>query len=391
MMLKRGLLQTFKYLNNKPVSAFDGSAQYLHIATAESEGLLEVEVTIATDARQQLFAALSALCTSQNGGAVAAAWNEEREAVLAEALETLEGHAVAHMKHRLTTDAQETVLRSVSDSFAHRIECIPYSPDPDPNNPHRGDTPSVLALSAGAGEPRKDDIRAVFLDRQGRMRESTTFETLATVGERRPQEEQERAGNARDNFKSLVRTRQPTVIVVGGWTVRTRGLLADVRRIVEEELLETPVIMVEDTTARLYRHSAEAHAEFSAMHEVARYCVGLARYVQCPAASYAALSQAQLESVRFDANQKYVPAEKLRFELEQVLVSVVNYTGMDLNRAVRNPYYQKQLPYLAGLGPRKAHMLVDKLTSIVGFLSLTVLNLTLLTVWMIGRHASGPS
>lgn len=51
--------------------------------------------------------------------------------------------------------------------------------------------------------------------------------------------------------------------------------------------------------------------------------------------------------------------------LERVLVDVVNKVGVDINRAVTDSYYQHLLPYICGLGPRKAQVLVKKIASMV--------------------------
>jgi transcription elongation factor SPT6 len=40
--------------------------------------------------------------------------------------------------------------------------------------------------------------------------------------------------------------------------------------------------------------------------------------------------------------------------LERALVNIVNTVGVDINRAVSDPYHQLLLPYIAGIGPRKS-------------------------------------
>lgn len=363
----------FKWLKEKPLASFEGTPLFLKLAAAEQEGLIEINFRAESQsahhpdrqvALHERFAeGLSNIFFSAGQSEIAEDWNQWRLAILNEATQSLMDHASAWLRSKLVKDAQEVVLSAVSRKFEQRMECIPYTRDPDRRDSSRGETPSVVAISAGAGEFRKDDIHAVFLDVKGRMRQSTTFETLAPVRDTRPQHEQDRSNTARDAFREFLKQTNPTVIVVGGWTIRTKDLLLDVRALAEE--VGIPVIMVEDSTARLYRSSADASKEFQELHEVGRYCVGLARYVQCPAAEYAALSTSQLEGINFDANQKYIPVERLRFQLEQSLVNVINYTGIDINQAVRSPYIQKQLPYISGLGPRKANMLIDKLTSAV--------------------------
>ena len=47
--------------------------------------------------------------------------------------------------------------------------------------------------------------------------------------------------------------------------------------------------------------------------------------------------------------------------LERALIEVTNKVGVDINRATRNPYYYSLLPYVSGLGPRKASSVVKKI------------------------------
>lgn len=47
------------------------------------------------------------------------------------------------------------------------------------------------------------------------------------------------------------------------------------------------------------------------------------------------------------------------------MVDTVNKVGVDINRAVTDAYYQNLLPFVSGLGPRKAQVLVKKIASIV--------------------------
>lgn len=60
-----------------------------------------------------------------------------------------------------------------------------------------------------------------------------------------------------------------------------------------------------------------------------------------------------------------VPKEKLLSAFERALVDIVNKVGVDINRAVTDPYYQHLLPFVCGLGPRKAQVLIKKIGSMV--------------------------
>lgn len=56
-----------------------------------------------------------------------------------------------------------------------------------------------------------------------------------------------------------------------------------------------------------------------------------------------------------------VPQEKLLLALERALVDVVNKVGVEINKAVRDPYYASLLPFVCGFGPRKAEAAIKKI------------------------------
>lgn len=273
--------------------------------------MLTAELKLSLQARQDLEQALYAIYAPSES-----AWDQWRGGIITQVIDLLQIHGAEWMRQKLIKDTQEAILRRVSDTFEHRIECIPYTRDPDPSNENRGETPSVLAVSAGAGELRKDDVHAVYLNNKGQLRQSKKFETLAPVPEHRSDAERLRSSSNREEFKQWVQEKQPTVIVVGGWTIRTRELLGDVTNLTEG--LNIPVIMVEDSTARLYRNSPKAAEEHHSLHEVAKYCLGLARYVQSPAAEFANLPPGVLESISFDPFQKLVRERRFKFQLKHM-------------------------------------------------------------------------
>ena len=56
----------------------------------------------------------------------------------------------------------------------------------------------------------------------------------------------------------------------------------------------------------------------------------------------------------------------LALHLERALVNVVNTCGVDINRAVHESYHALLLPYVAGLGPRKAQSILQRIRSLSG-------------------------
>jgi len=54
-------------------------------------------------------------------------------------------------------------------------------------------------------------------------------------------------------------------------------------------------------------------------------------------------------------------------------VDITNKVGVDVNRAVTDPYYQHLLPFVCGLGPRKAQVVVKKIAAIVSVTPRTII------------------
>jgi transcription elongation factor SPT6 len=275
-----------------------------------------------------------------------------------------------------------------------RIDTAPYKP----RDFDKGEIPAVLVVSWGKGDPQKDAIYTVFMDEAGHVREHTKFDNLMDP-------------EARADFSELVRRRKPDVIAAGGFSVLTVKLWERVREVIgygehqdslgrEEPNASSsaeggaevpaidakdlvPVIWVSDQVARIFQHSRRAAEEFGSLPTIGRYCAALARYIQSPLNEYAALGP-DITAISFHEDQQLVrpqtclqchrvftycsnqlPSDKLLTALERSLVSIVNDVGVDVNRAVTEPYYRHLLPFVAGLGPRKAQAVLKKIGQLV--------------------------
>ncbi|GAB1517748.1 Transcription elongation factor spt6 [Rhizoctonia solani] len=438
----------FKFLVEKPIETLTSSPQYLHILGAESELLLNVEITATRSRMHEITTSLENAYASDSFSDSAKAWNEQRRAVIAEALEKhLIPQAITWTKEWLREEVEDYLANKAAEQLEKRVNMSPCRPK-DLVGPD--DVPSAVSMSWGKGEPNKDPIHLVYLDEEGRFREHLRLDNLSDA-------------DNRQEFLDLLKRRKPDVIVIGGFTVATKHLMSRAREALgipepdeENESGGTgastsaapaqsgnwgggdagggwgsqnnagngggwgsenntgasawggnqaseaggwgsdnpntapagdkpasqsnnnnsssarngdervPELMYgHDEVARIYQHSPRAEAEFSALPLVARYCVSLARYVQNPLNEYAALGS-DLTAVTFTEAQNLIPKDKLLVALERAIVNIVNNVGVDINRAVNDPYHRTLLPYVAGLGPRKSEALIKKLGQIGG-------------------------
>lgn len=355
----------FKYLKNKRAVDMLQTTQFLRILEAEAQHLVTITITLPAEVKgdfeRRLTDAFSADAYSDAGRA----WNAERLRVIQE---TLDQHlipaAVKWTREWIREEEEEFLCRQCAYSLRERIDVAPWRGQR--SNLRLGETPSVMALSWGKGDPQKDSISVVVLDEGGRLREHFRLDNLVDA-------------ENRIELRELVKRRRPDVIVVGGFTIATAKLSHRVKELINPpempEYMDDPnneplgidVIYVFDEVARLYQHSKRADEEFSTLTPLAKYCVGLARYVQSPLNEYAALGS-DITTITFDEDQQLVPKEKLLTALERVLVDVTNKVGVDINRAVTDSYYQHLLPFVCGLGPRKAQALVKRIAAMGGTL-----------------------
>ncbi|KAF9535288.1 transcription elongation factor SPT6 [Crepidotus variabilis] len=360
----------FKYLQQKPISELlkNSGGQFLHILAAESEHLVTVTVSIPPDLKAIFERKLIDAFSSDSFTEAAKAWNAERALIVQEVLEQhLVPIGIKWAREVLRDEVEDLLAAECYKRLKSRLDTAPFV---DQELRYGEFATSVLAISWGKGDPHKDAITLVYVDELGRLREHTKIDNLFDQ-------------DNLDEFVDLLNRRKPGVAVIGGFTVATLKLMQRVKEVfrggngagpetdnfTNQIAFEIPAIYVHDDVARLYQNSKRAAEEFSALSPTAKYCVGLARYVQSPLNEFAALGN-DITAISLDEdNQNLVPKEKLLSAFEQALVDTTNKVGVEINRAVTDPYYQHLLRFVCGLGPRKAEVLVKKIASQGGMLA----------------------
>ncbi|KAI0849321.1 transcription elongation factor Spt6 [Daldinia vernicosa] len=350
-----------KYLINQTISDLARRPElFLKMMKAEEEGLIEVRLRLQNE--KEFRRQLQAEFVSDNYSELADAWNEERKKVLDIAFAKLERVIAKGVKDSLRTACQEELLKLCREEYSKRLDQAPYKP----KGMVLGTTPRVLALSNGMGDPARDPVFWVWVEEDGRVIEHGKFGNLA------------RDESQREAFVELVERRKPDVIGVSGFSTDTHRLVRDVESLVNEKNLTGPefpdpdsddfrselleVVVVNDEVARLYKDSPRAQADHPTLTSNTRYCVALARYLQNPMKEYAALGK-DITSLLFNPCQHLLPQEKLLKHLETSMVDMVNLCGVDINEAVSDAYTANLLPYIAGLGPRKATSVIKAINT----------------------------
>ncbi|ORX62353.1 transcription elongation factor Spt6 [Hesseltinella vesiculosa] len=340
-------LRPYKFLLSKPMDSFQ-NGEFLHILKGESDGLLTIQIGLPD--REKWVDDVLQFYLSDGFSDIVKEWNEQRRLVFDLALaDYLEPLMDKHIRERMRAAAQDCICKQAAKSLYAKVNVGPYRPSDADRQ--RG-LPKVLAVSCGAGDP-KSMTSAVVLNHRGKVVDQLQ------VG--RIKDERELM-----KLESLIRNRKPSVVVVAGYNAQVRHLFKSLHNSVaninsSSESGSSPIdlLVVDDEAARLYKNSKRAQDEFPGMPEVMRYCVALARRLQNPLLEYTSLGR-DLLTIRFHQHQHLVPEDLLLASLERSLISVVNDMGIDINAAAKSPYIASALPFICGLGPRKAQSILKK-------------------------------
>lgn len=317
----------------------------MHILKGEEEGLLTVQIVMPNQDRW--METLAEYYTSDGYSDSATAWNEHRKEALGVALKTyLMPNMAKYMREKLRLESQEVVCHQAFRSLQSKVDVGPFR-GPDASR-YKDGVPRVAAVSSGNGE-HGDPVVAVYLDDDGRVEDRLEL----------PNIKEERYCTRMIEF---LRTNQPNVVGVAGFNANARHLLKRMQELLEQinHQPRLDLVAVDDEAARLYKNSKRAQLEFDGYSEVMRYCISLARRLQCPVLEYTGLGR-DLLAIQHHTLQHLVPEDMLLAALERALIHTVNNLGLDINAAVQSPYLATALQYIAGFGPRKAQTLLKKL------------------------------
>ncbi|KAH3666493.1 hypothetical protein OGAPHI_003489 [Ogataea philodendri] len=345
----------FKYAINRPLESFTLQPDlFLRMLEAESLGLVRVKVALKNafaSFTDHLFTFISSDGTSD----LSNSWNSLRKDCLDLALKKLIPTVVLDVKEKYRSICERLLFFEIREHFMDKVDQAPYHPLPTA----KGTVPKVLAISNGDGK-RDSAVIAVALDYDGSVSDHIKFE------------QNYRHGDFEKQLLEVINKFKPEVIAVSSYNVEISHLFRKIQDIirlnnltteidVDEEYEGDPiplqVLYVPNETSRLYEHSDRALEEFSDKPQVARFCIGIARYVQSPLLEYMTLGDA-VTSISIHKHQNLLSNDKVKEAVDSIFVDVACLVGIKINDAVRSPYLATMLQYISGLGPRKANSLI---------------------------------
>lgn len=356
------------WLLNKPVNAFN-DGQWLLIQKAEEEKLLEVTVglpkEVVSDGLMQEF---ETLYLSDGVSRTAQLWNEQRKLILKDAVSTMLLPLLEkETRMLLVTRAKQWVAWECGAQLWKKVSVAPHTcPKSDADERTEEDqTPRVMACCLGAFKP---PTTFVMLDSAGEVVNTLYTPHLNYRGNSHDQV-QRKQNDLHRLFKFLMEY-QPHVVVLGAANMQCKKLkdaiYEAIFKIVEHHPRELAdgldminVNYADEVLPRIYEASSVSMEQLPGQPDIVRRAVGLGRYLQNPLAMVASLCGPNREilSLKLHQMQGFLTDDERYDALEQVMITITNQVGVDLNMAASHEWLFTPLQFVSGLGARKASMM----------------------------------
>lgn len=343
----------FKYAINRSLqSLYTAPDLFLRMLEAESLHLVEIKLRIIS--YDEFFEAMLGYISSDGESDVASEWNSFRRSALDVALKKLLPLIILNIKEDIRRECERTLFFDVRASFLKKIDQAPYKP----HGTDFGTIPRVLAITAGKGKFGIDAIICSLVSEHGEFIEDRKLDGNPLRHRDRLQEG-EVAFEV--EFSAIVKDLKPDVIGINGFNVQSHKLFQALEKIIEEQRLTVDgddsklieLVWVNDEVATRYQLSNKAIEEFPDKPTIVRYTIALARYLQSPLLEYVSLGP-DMSSLSIHKHQNLLNEDRLSQAIKSAVVDIVNMVGIDINKCVSNQYLAAALPYVAGLGDRKA-------------------------------------
>ncbi|KAJ1793034.1 Transcription elongation factor spt6 [Coemansia sp. RSA 2167] len=369
----------FKFLKQKPVAEFMGSAQFIELEKAVHDGLLRMQLSLSGEYRfdnhdlrtddavfsedrdrsaRAVTVQLDEHMRSSASGDVAAAWDTVRSDALFTAVRD---HLLPQMWRETVQKLHQQAFDYVADACRRSLEQRIDVQAARTSSMRTGKKPRVAVVAGGGFDASsRGALRVVVVDEHGACSEDFSADSMRMQSSGALAD-----GDGVAVLRGVLERQRIDVVAVSGMALQTRRLFDDVQSVVNEFCSHTGddvlVTYASDEVARLWWDSDAARAELPQLRKEERYCVCVARTLQEPAAGYATLGR-DLLHLTLHKSQRSVDQSLLFIVVERALVNVVSKIGVDINDLAQHVHKQPMLQYVSGLGSRKAHAILSRIS-----------------------------
>lgn len=362
----------------KSPNSFSGDL-WAEAVRAEQLGLIEISIKLpwVLSADDRILSQMKAFYLGDLDNEYENEWNRFRSEVVSMAVADLYNELAAETRKELTVKAEEYVMERAEEAFRSMISKAPMKSRDD-------DDRRLFAFVTDPDAINFGQTALVVLDCNGEVVETQLFNTLtARKLDTMHEADRKRSQNERRTLQRLILEQHPRTVVFAAncshvLYIRklvyelSKGLtLADFDEAavdwqVDRSLLlkEQPNVMMADPqVAKVFGVSSRSKRMLPNFNNYLRQAVSLGRFVQNPLAEILGLwadpNEDSILNLKFHPLQKIVSDKQLLQRLEYVAIEISCLCGAEINRMVAHPHLRPPLSFISGLGPVKAHSLVE--------------------------------
>jgi len=361
-------LAPVRFITEKPLGRFTG-VQALLIEKARSRGWITVDVNMEETAVTEVINELYSALASDKSDLNAEEWNEERRRVAEEAVrEIMLPSLYREAKGALLSDARDCLREEVAASLWKIVSQKGFSMKETIGDSEGEEVADLRVLSCcvGTGE---DAHTFVALNPAGDPVDHLHCSVL--LGGVRA--DGKRIADEKAALRVLIEEHKPHVVCFGVHSYvgpKTEQLKRVVKGVMDTINEENPTAMphnveawttalVDERIPRLWESSRAAVEEMREKTVSVRRATCLGRMLINPLAVVCSLMAGGEELLHTGALHLHpligeLSLDERRLAFERVLVTVVNQAGCHLNDAFRHAWLGSALPFVSGLGVRKA-------------------------------------
>ncbi|XP_012270306.1 transcription elongation factor SPT6 [Orussus abietinus] len=360
-----------KYLKDKPVRDLVGE-QFLKLAIAEEDKLITLTLSDAIEGNtgtdyveesKQLYYRDEFSKNVQD-------WNALRVGSVEMAMNRmLIPDLKKELRVNLLEEAKECVMRACCRKMYNWIKVAPYTCEFAEEEDEDWDTGKGLRVMGLAYVP--DFGQAAFACLVSPDGECTDYLRLPHLLKRRNgPREADKVMKEADllALRNFIASRKPHAVAVAGESREAVMISDDLKEIIaklveDEQFPSVHVEILDNELAKIYSNSNKGVAEFRDYPELLRQAISVARLLQDPLVEFSQLCTADEEilCLKYHSLQDQLSKEELLENLYLEFVNRVNEVGVDVNRAVQQPYAGNLVQFVCGLGPRKGQALLKML------------------------------
>ncbi|KAK9308785.1 hypothetical protein QLX08_001384 [Tetragonisca angustula] len=361
-------IYSLKYLKNKPVRDFVGD-QFLKLIIAEEDKLITLlfSDTIEGNISNNYMDEIKQLYYKDEFSKSVQDWNALRIGSVEIAFnQIIIPQLKKELRSNLLAEAKEYVMKACCRKMYNWIKIAPYTCEFPNENNEDWDTNKGIRVMGLAYVP--DPSQVVFTCIISPEGECTDYLKLPHLLKRKDSfRENEKTLKEADllAIKNFIATKKPHVVIVGGESREALTIVSEIKECISNlaEQEEFPAIQVEicdNELAKVYANSNRGISEFRDYPELLRQAISLARKIQDPLLEFSQLCTIDEEilCLKYHPLQDQLSKDDLIENLYLEFINRVNEVGVDLNRAIQQPYTANLVQFVCGLGPRKGQALI---------------------------------